>query len=81
MANRVEPDQMSHYAASDLGLSCLPRHICANRVITVLRKCALSGAMNVNVQVSWVSGICVRKVFFSNYAVCKSLYEACLKGL
>ena len=35
MANRVDPDQTPHYAASDLGLHSLQRHICPNRVITV----------------------------------------------
>ena len=30
MANRVDPDQMQHSAASDLGLHCLQRPICPN---------------------------------------------------
>ena len=30
MANSVDPDQMPHYAASDLGLHCLQRPICPN---------------------------------------------------
>ena len=28
MANSVDPDQMPHSVASDLGLHCLPRPIC-----------------------------------------------------
>ena len=28
MTNSVDPDQMPHYAASDLGLHCLQRPIC-----------------------------------------------------
>ena len=30
MANSVDPDQMLHSAASDLGLHCLQRCICPN---------------------------------------------------
>ena len=30
MANSVDPDQMPHFVASDLGLHCLPRPICPN---------------------------------------------------
>ena len=30
MANSVDPDQMPHSAASDLGLHCLQRPICPN---------------------------------------------------
>ena len=30
MANSVDPDQMLHSAASDLGLHCLQRPICPN---------------------------------------------------
>ena len=30
MANSVEPDQMPHFAASDLGLHCLPRSVLTN---------------------------------------------------
>ena len=30
MANSVDPDQMLHYAVSDLGLLCLQRPICPN---------------------------------------------------
>ena len=30
MANSVDPDQMLHVAASDLGLHCLQRPICPN---------------------------------------------------
>ena len=30
MANSVDPDQMPHFVASDLGLYCLQRHICSN---------------------------------------------------
>ena len=30
MANNVDPNQMPHYAASDLGLHCLQRPICPN---------------------------------------------------
>ena len=30
MANSVDPDQMPHYAASDLGLHCFQRPICPN---------------------------------------------------
>ena len=33
MANSVDPDQMPHSVASDLGLHCLQRPICHNRVI------------------------------------------------
>ena len=36
MTNSVDPDQMLHSAASDLGLHCLQRPICPNTlVITV----------------------------------------------
>ena len=35
MANSVDPDQMRHSAVSDLGLHCLQRPICPNRVITI----------------------------------------------
>ena len=30
VANNVDPDQTPHYAASDLGLHCLPRPVCPN---------------------------------------------------
>ena len=30
MANRIDPDQMLHSVASDLGLHCLQRLICPN---------------------------------------------------
>ena len=30
MANSVDPDQMLHSAASDLGLHCLLRYVCPN---------------------------------------------------
>ena len=30
MANSVDPDQMPHSVLSDLGLSCLLRHVCLN---------------------------------------------------
>ena len=30
MTNSVDPDQMLHFAASDLGLHCLLRHVCPN---------------------------------------------------
>ena len=30
VANGVDPDQMPHSAASDLGLHCLLRHVCLN---------------------------------------------------
>ena len=30
MANSVDPDQMPHSAASDLGLHCLQRPVCPN---------------------------------------------------
>ena len=35
MANNVDPDQMPHYAASDLGLRCLLKPVCPS----TLRKC------------------------------------------
>ena len=35
MANSVDPDQTPRSAASDLGLHCLLRPICPNRVFTV----------------------------------------------
>ena len=37
MTNSVDPDQMSHSTASDLGLHCLQRPICPStyRVITI----------------------------------------------
>ena len=37
--NSVDPDQMPHFAASDLGIHCLLRPVCPNlRVITVISK-------------------------------------------
>ena len=30
MANSVDPDQMPHYVASDLGVQCLLRSFCPN---------------------------------------------------
>ena len=36
MANSVDSDQTPHSAVSDLGLDCLQRPICPNRVIMVL---------------------------------------------
>ena len=30
MANSVNPDQRLHFAASDLGLHCLPKTVCPN---------------------------------------------------
>ena len=30
VANSVDPDQMLHSAASDLGLHCLLKHVCLN---------------------------------------------------
>ena len=35
MTNSVDPDQMLHSVASDLGLHCLKRHICLNTVIMI----------------------------------------------
>ena len=35
MTISADPDQMPHFAASDLGLQCLQRPICPNRVIMV----------------------------------------------
>ena len=39
MTNSVDPDQMPHSAASDLGLHCLQRPICPNTSnITVVKQ-------------------------------------------
>ena len=35
VANRVDPDQMLHVAASDLGLPCLLRPVCWNTIFTL----------------------------------------------
>ena len=40
MTNRVDPDQMPHSAASDLGLHCLQRPICPNTQGNFGKSCA-----------------------------------------
>ena len=41
--NRVDPDQMPHSAASDLGLHCLLRPVCPNTRVNMIPYIAYMG--------------------------------------